>query len=115
MKVKRGEIFLVNFEPVKGSEQGVVRPAIVLQNNIYNEHSPATTVALITSRIFSKKFPTNVFISKKDSKLKVDSTILLNQIRTIDKSRIIKRLSKLDPYKMFQVDLATKISLGLEK
>lgn len=112
--VYRGEIIIADFEPVKSSEQGGIRPAIILQNNICNKHSPVTIVALITSKKFSKNYPTNVFLSKKDSKLKSDSTILLNQIRTIDKSRIMKRVSKLNSHLMFQVDLAMKISLGLE-
>lgn len=114
MKIKRGDIILANFEPVRGSEQGGVRPAVVIQNDIHNEHSPTTIITPITSRIYLKDYPTNIFLSKKDSKLKVDSTVLLNQIRTIDKSRIIKKISKLNPYLMFQVDLAIKISLGLE-
>ena len=112
--VYRGEIILANFEPVKGSEQGGIRPALVIQNNEGNLYSPTIIVAAITSKNQEKSYPTNVFISKKDSKLPRDSTIMLNQIRTIDKSRIIKKISKLNPYLMFQVDLAIKISLDLE-
>lgn len=112
--IKRGDIFLANLEPIKGSEQGGIRPVLVIQNDIHNKYSPTTIIAPITSKIYSKNYPTNVFISKKDSKLLKDSTILLNQIRTIDKSRIKKRISNLNPYLMFQVDLAIKISLGLD-
>ena len=111
--MKRGEIFLADLEPVKGSEQGGIRPVLIVQNNISNTYSPVTIIAAITSRIFDKEYPTNVFISKKDSNLDKDSTILLNQIRTIDKSRIIKRISSLDFYLMGKVDLAIKVSLGL--
>ena len=114
MKIKRGDIVIINFDPVKGSEQGGVRPALVIQNDVHNKYSPVIIVAAITSKKFSKDFPTNVFLPKKDSKLKKDSTILLNQIRTIDKTRIREKISNLNPYLMFKVDLAIKISLGLE-
>jgi mRNA interferase MazF len=114
LKVRRGEIILANLEPVIGSEQGRIRPVLVIQNDISNENSPTTIIAPITSRIYSKQFPTNVFITKKESKLDKDSTILLNQIRTIDKTRIKKRISVLDNFLINKVDLAIKISLSLE-
>lgn len=113
MKIQRGDIFLVNLEPTRGSEQGKIRPVAIIQNDISNKYSPTTIVAPITSKIFSKEFPTNVEVSKKDSKLDKDSTILLNQIRTIDKSRIIKKISALNKDIMRKVDLAIKISLSL--
>ena len=112
--IKRGDIFLVNLEPVKGSEQGRIRPALIIQEDISNEYSPTTIIAPITSKIFSKEFPTNVFLSKQDSKLDKDSTILLNQIRAIDKSRLIKRISQIDFTLMKKVDSAIKIILDLE-
>ena len=112
--IKRGDIFLVNLEPVKGSEQGRVRPALIIQEDTANEYSPTTIIAPITSKIFSKEFPTNVFLSKPDSKLDKDSTILLNQIRTIDKSRLIKKISSIDYSIMRKVDIAIKVSLDLE-
>ncbi len=112
--IKRGEIVLANLEPVKGSEQGGIRPALIVQNDISNEYSPTTIIAPITSKRQMKTFVTNVPILAKESKLKKDSIILLNQIRTIDKSRIKKRISSLNPYLMFIVDLAIKISLGLD-
>ena len=96
MNIKRGEIFLANLEPVKGSEQGGIRPVLVIQNDISNKHSPVTIIAAITSKVFEKEYPTNVFISKKESKLDKDSTILLNQIRTIDSERLIKKVGLLD-------------------
>lgn len=114
MEIKRGEIFLANLEPVKGSEQGGVRPCLIIQNNKGNFFSPLTIIAPITSKIFEKEYPTNVFISKQESKLNKDSTILLNQIKTIDKSRIVKRISSLDSFLMRKVDMAIKISLGLD-
>jgi mRNA interferase MazF len=112
--LKRGDIIMANFEPVRGSEQGGIRPAIIIQNDISNKYSPTTIVAPITSKLQTKIHITNIPLPKKDSKLKDDSTILLNQIRTIDKSRIKKIISSLNPYLMFQVDTAMKISLGLE-
>ena len=113
VKVLRGDLIIANFELIRGSEQGGVRPALIIQNNISNEYSPTIIVAPLTSKIYSKDFPTNVFLSKKDSKLSKDSTILLNQIRTIDKRRIIKKISSLPNEIMFKVDLAIKVSLGL--
>ena len=113
MEIKRGDIVLVDFEPVKGSEQGGIRPSVIIQNDIYNKYSPTTTVAPITSKIFKKEYPTNVTLNKTDSKLNLDSTVLLNQIKTIDKRRIIKRISHLDNFSMKKIDLAIRISLGL--
>ena len=113
MKILRGDVVLVNLEPVVGSEQGRVRPVVVIQNNISNFHSPTTIIAPITSKIYDKEYPTNVFLDKNDSKLDKDSTILLNQIRTIDKQRIVKKLSFLNEGIMKKVDLALKISLEL--
>jgi len=114
MQIKRGEIVLVNLEPVKGSEQGGVRPVLIIQNDISNERSPTTIISPITSKIYEKEYPTNVFISKKESKLDKDSTILLNQIRTIDKKRILKKISSLNNFTMRKVDFAIKASLQLE-
>lgn len=111
--IKRGQIVLVDLNPVKGSEQGKIRPALVIQNDEGNKLSPVTIVAPITSKIFTKEFPTNVEISSKESNLKKESTILLNQIRTIDKSRIIKSRNLLNNITMNKVNLAIKISLGL--
>ena len=113
MIIKRGDIFLANLEPIKGSEQGGMRPVLIIQNDISNKYSPVTIIAAITSKVFEKEFPTNVFLTKQESKLDKDSTIMLNQIRTIDKSRIIKRLSSLSYIIMRKVDLAIKISLSL--
>jgi len=112
--VKRWEIFLANLEPVKGSKQGGIRPVLIIQNNISNQYSPVIIVAAITSRVSEKVYPTNVFISKEESKLPKDSIILLDQIRTLDKTRLKKRISSVNYFIMHQVDLALKISLGLE-
>ena len=114
MELKLGDVLLVNFEPVKGSEQGRIRPALVIQNNLLNKFSPLTIVAPITSKVYDKEYPTNVFISKEDSALNQDSNVLLNQIRTIDKKRIIKKLGVLDIFVMNKVNLAIKICLSLD-
>ncbi|MBU0760599.1 MAG: type II toxin-antitoxin system PemK/MazF family toxin [Nanoarchaeota archaeon] len=113
MKIKRGDIVLANLEPVVGSEQGRKRPVLIIQNNIFNEHSPTTIIAPLSTKIYSKKYPTNVEIAPSESGLKIKSTILFNQIRTIDKSRIIKKISRLDEHIMKEVDMAIKISLSL--
>jgi len=113
IEIKRGDIVLVDLEPVKGSEQGKIRPALIIQNDIGNKYSPTTIIAPITSVVCSKEFPTNVQVSSKESKLDKDSTILLNQIRTIDKSRIVKKLSKINGIIMKKVEQAIIVSLDL--
>ena len=113
MDIRRGDIIIVRLEPVQGSEQGGTRPCLIIQNDEGNKYNPLTIVAPITSKIFTKNYPTNVFLSKNDSKLDKDSTVMLNQIRTIDKSRIIKQISNLNYLIMNRVDLAIKVSLGL--
>lgn len=113
-EIRRGDIVLVNLDPVTGSEQGKTRPVLVIQNDTGNKLSPTTIIAPVTSKIFSKEFPTNVEIDSSDSPLKQKSTILLNQIRTIDKQRIIRVYGRTSSSKMKKVDEAIKISLDLE-
>ena len=113
MNIRRGDIVLARLEPVWGAEQGGTRPVLIIQNDISNRYSPTTIIAPITSKIYTKEYPTNVFMAKKDSKLDKDSTILLNQIRTIDISRIIRRISSLDSSLMRKIDVALKVSLSL--
>src|SRR3989304_2174489 len=112
-QIKRGSIFLANLEPVKGSEQGGLRPVLIIQNDTSNKHSPVTIIAAITSKIFDKEYPTNVFMRKQASGLDRDSTVLLNQVRTIDNARLIKRICALDNFTMKKVDKAIKVSLSL--
>lgn len=112
-KIKRGDIVLVSLGSTIGSEQSKTRPALIIQNDIGNEFSPITIVAPITSKIYSKEFPTNVKVSPKESGLKERSTILLNQIRAIDKQRIIKIIGHLNDRLMAKVNMAIKFSLGL--
>ena len=112
--IKRGDIVLARLDPVIGSEQGKTRPVIVIQNDVGNEFSNTTIVAPITSRPFFNKIPTNVEIDKTNSPLNEKSTILLNQIRTIDKSRILKNYGRVSIKKMKEVDEAIMVSLGLD-
>ena len=112
---KRGEIYLVNFDPAIGAEIKKTRPALILQNDIANRYSSVTIVAAITS--FSNKdgktYPTEVFISGSEGGLDNDSVALLNQIRTIDKGRLVKKLGVLKDKTMAKIDKAVQISLGL--
>ena len=114
MEIRRGDIVLANLEPTKGSEQGGIRPVLIIQNDTSNKHSPVTIISAITSRIFDKEYSTNIFIPEEESGLDKDSTIMLNQIRTIDNSRLIKRIGLTDNFTMNKVDRAIKISLGLD-
>ena len=109
--VKRGQIVFVNLDPVVGSEQGKMRPALIVQNDVGNKFSPITIIAPITSRLFSKEYPCNVEIDF--AKLKKKGTILTSQIRAIDKARIVSKVGVLGDYTMRKVDKALKISLGL--
>jgi mRNA interferase MazF len=110
---KRGDVYLVNFDPTIGSEIQKTRPALILQNDIGNEYSSITIVAAITSQFNEKLYPTEVLIKSPEGGLEIDSAILLSQIRSIDKQRLIKRLGKLTARTMIQVDNAIQISLGL--
>jgi mRNA interferase MazF len=115
IRPKRGEIYLVNFDPTLGSEIKKTRPALVLQNDIANRHSPITIVAAITSQFDATLYPTEVLIKPPEGGLTANSVVLLNQVRSIDKGRLIKRLGVLKPATMQHVDLALQISLGLVK
>lgn len=113
MEIRRGDIFLVALDPVIGSEQGKTRPCLVVQNNYGNKFSPITIIVPLTKTRFEKEYLTNVEVNAKESGLTFDSTILLNQIRAIDKSRLLKRLTSLNQSIMNRVDTAIKASLGL--
>ena len=110
---QRGEIYLVNFDPTIGSEIKKTRPALILQNDVSNQYSPITIVAALTSQFTEPLYPTEVLIKVPEGDLQVDSVALLNQIRSIDKQRLIKRLGILESVTMEQVDRAIQISLGL--
>ena len=111
-EIKRGEIYSADFGAGFGSEQGGVRPVLILQNNTGNRHSPTTIVAAITGRKTKAALPTHVAIMT--SGLKTESTVLLEQIRTIDKARLGEYISKLDSKTLATVDRAIVVSLGIK-
>lgn len=113
MEVKRGYIFYADLSPVVGSEQGGVRPVLVIQNDVGNRYSPTVVVAAITSQIDKAKLPTHIEIAAGEYNLEKDSVILLEQIRTIDKQRLQKKVTELDDRIMRKVDEALRISVGL--
>ncbi|MCZ0702684.1 mRNA interferase MazF [Natronobacillus azotifigens] len=113
MKVKRGEVYFADLSPVVGSEQGGVRPVLVIQNNIGNRFSPTVIVAAITAQIQKAKLPTHVEIKAEKYGFERDSVILLEQIRTIDKQRLTDKITQLDSNMMEQINQALEISLGL--
>ncbi len=113
MLIRRGDVFYADLSPVVGSEQGGTRPVLVLQNDIGNQYSPTTIIAAITSQISKAKLPTHIEIKSKNSGLEKDSVILLEQIRTIDKSRLKEKITSLNEDAMKKVGHAVEISLGL--
>lgn len=113
VQIRRGDIFYADLNPVIGSEQGGIRPVLVLQNNVGNDYSPTTIVAAVTSRIRKAKLPTHVELPSSAGVLPADSVILTEQVRTIDRSRLRQKVSALDAKLMERVDRAIEISLGL--
>ena len=113
MPIRRGDVFWVDLNPVKRSEQAGRRPVVVIQNDVGNEVAPTVIVAPLTTKSFTKPYPINVHISRGVAGLKEDSTILLSQIRTIDKTRLDRKIGHLPPTHLKQVDQAICISLGL--
>jgi mRNA interferase MazF len=111
--VKRGDVYFADLSPVVGSEQGGVRPVLVIQNDIGNRFSPTVIVAAITAQIQKAKLPTHVEIDAKTYAFDRDSVILLEQIRTIDKQRLTDKITHLDEEMMERVNDALQISLGL--
>ena len=112
--VKRGDIFYADLSPVVGSEQGGVRPVIVIQNDIGNKYSPTVIIAAITSQINKAKLPTHVEISSEDYGLNKDSVVLLEQIRTLDKRRLKEKIGHMTDEDMQKVNDALLISVGLK-
>jgi len=111
--IKRGDIFYADLSPVVGSEQGGIRPVLVVQNDIGNKYSPTVIAAAITSQINKAKLPTHIEISAQEYGLAKDSVILLEQIRTIDKQRIREKIGHLDDELMCFVNEAIQVSFGL--
>lgn len=111
--VRRGDIFYADLSPVIGSEQGGVRPVLVVQNDVGNKYSPTIIIAAITSQINKAKLPTHVEITGQEYGLPKDSVVLLEQVRTIDKKRLREKIGRFDDEMMRYVDDALKISVGL--
>ena len=111
--VKRGDIFYADLSPVVGSEQGGMRPVLIVQNDTGNKHSPTVIAAAITSQTSKARLPTHIELNAQSVGLTRDSVILLEQIRTIDKSCLRERMGKLDDNTMTKVDNAIAVSFGL--
>lgn len=113
MMVKKGDIYFADLSPVIGSEQGGLRPVLVVQNDIGNKYSPTVIVAAVTSRIDKAKLPTHVEVSARGNGLSKDSVVLLEQLRTIDKKRLQEKLGSLDGEAMSRTNQALSVSLGI--
>jgi len=113
--VKRGDIFYADLSPVVGSEQGGIRPVLVVQNDVGNKYSPTVIAAAVTSQINKANMPTHIEIDAQSGGLSKDSVILMEQIRTIDKERLRDKIGRLDDELMSQVDNAIAISFGLKQ
>ncbi len=114
MIVKRGDMFYADLSPVVGSEQGGIRPVVIIQNDTGNMHSPTVIAAAITSQLGKSKLPTHIEIGPQNSDLKSESIVLTEQIRTIDKSRLKEKIGHIDDQKiMNQINNALGVSVGL--
>lgn len=113
MIVNRGDLYFADLSPVVGSEQGGLRPVLIIQNDIGNKYSPTVIVAAITSKLSKAKLPTHIELSSSRFPLAKDSVVLLEQIRTLDKMRLKEKIGSLDYITMQKVDIATLISLGI--
>src|SRR5215831_3013579 len=110
---RRGEVYLVTFDPTVGSEIQRTRPALIIQNDVANRHSPITIVAAISSQFDEPLYPTEVLITPPEGGLTIASVALLNQIRSIDRRRLVRRLGRVSTATMERVNRATQLSLGL--
>ena len=113
MDIKRGELYYADLSPVIGSEQGGIRPILVIQNDIGNKYSPTIIAAAITSKLNKAKLPTHIELSANIYGLEKDSVVLLEQIRTLDKKRLKAKIGELEEFKMNEVNRAMLISLGV--
>lgn len=113
MVIRRGDIYYADLRPVVGSEQGGIRPVLIIQNDTGNRHSPTVIVAAITSKMNKAKLPTHVELSAKQCRIVRDSVILLEQLRTIDKQRLKDKVCHLDESILTRVDEALRASLDL--
>lgn len=113
MLIRRGDIFYADLRPVVGSEQGGVRPVLIIQNDTGNRHSPTVICAAITSKMNKAKLPTHVELNAEKYGIVKDSVILLEQVRTIDKSRLKEKVCHLDDEIMYKIDEALLVSFSL--
>ncbi len=113
MNLKRGDVYYADLRPVVGSEQGGIRPVVIVQNDVGNRHSPTIIVAAVTSRLNKAKLPTHIELSADKYHMVKDSVILLEQLRTIDKSRLKDKICHLDGDVMGRINQGLKISLEL--
>lgn len=113
MLIKRGEIYYADLSPVVGSEQGGVRPVLIVQNDVGNKFSPTVIAAAITSQRFKTNLPTHIRVNADNCGLSKDSIVLLEQVRTIDKKRLREKMGNLDPSDMYKIDKALSVSFGL--
>lgn len=113
MIIRRGDIFYADLRPVVGSEQGGIRPVLIIQNDVGNKHSPTVICAAITSKMNKAKLPTHVELDSKKYDMVKDSVILLEQLRTIDKKRLKDKVCHLDDDILMKVNVALNISLEL--
>ena len=113
MKVKRGDIYFADLSPVVGSEQGGIRPVLIIQNDVGNRYSPTVIATAITSRTDKTKLPTHIPIEAQDCGLQKDSVVLLEQIRTLDKRRLREKTGAVDFKAMKEINRALSVSFGL--
>lgn len=113
MNIKRGDIYYADLSPVIGSEQGGVRPVLIVQNDVGNKYSPTVIAAAITSQQSKANIPTHIQIGSESSGLAKNSVVLLEQVRTIDKKRLKEKMGSVDQSAMSKVDQAISISFGL--
>lgn len=114
MTIRRGDIYYADLSPVVGSEQGGVRPVLIVQNDVGNRFNPTVIAAAITSQRGKAKLPTHILLDSQTTGLSRDSIVLLEQVRTIDKHRLKERMGRLDSGSMGRVDQALSISFGLD-
>ncbi len=113
MNIRRGDIFYADLSPVVGSEQGGIRPVLIVQNDVGNKYSPTVIAAAITSRRFKTSLPTHISVQADECGLAKDSIVLLEQVRTLDKTRLRERMGSLDESEMSKINHALSVSFGL--
>lgn len=113
MNVKRGEIYYADLSPVIGSEQGGMRPVLIVQNDVGNKYSPTVIAAAITSQKYKAQLPTHISVNANNCGLQKDSVVLLEQVRTLDKKRLKERMGNLPQQEMSKIDKALSVSFGL--